>query len=164
MTRSPGGPGSALLFDIPIYRKSLEEQLAEEEALAQGHIAAMVNYRPESEARILAFQTIRSKPWAFNEVVAWVSVVGLTDMVKTYLSSRGGKYYRRPSGPFGEPDKLTELYIYPEHTNEVLAAEVRDAIVEALGEMPRLARRYVDFESYDRVAPNLDWRRALANS
>ena len=150
------------LFDIPVYRLAFDEWAAEAEKLAERHIKAMSEYRPERESRILAQQSIERQPWQFNEVIAWVIVVGLPDMVKVYLSRRKGqRFHRKPSGPFEEQNKLTELYVYPEHTDASLAAEVREAIETALKTEPGLSKRFVDFESFDHVAPNLDWRRAI---
>jgi hypothetical protein len=151
------------LFQIPVYRLPFDRWAAEGEDLAEGHMKAMSEYRPELESRILAYQSIKWQPWEFNEVIAWVVVVGLPDMVKVYLSRRKGqRFHRRPTGPFQRDERsLTELNVYPEHTNASLSSEVRDAITTALKTEPGLSKRFVDFESYDLVAPNLDWRQMI---
>jgi hypothetical protein len=83
-------------------------------------------------------------------------------MIKVYASEQDRRRFRRNVvAPFQPPYKLIELAIYPDHTDVSLAGEVRRAIVVALNQDPRLAKRYVDFRSYDLVAPNLDWRRAI---
>jgi len=150
------------MFQIPIYRKSFDEWSREVEAAMKPHVTAMSRYRPESEARVLAQQTIRWSTWEFNEVIAWVVVVGLSDMIKVYMSKRQGqRFHRKPQGLFEWGDKLTEVNLHSDHTNETIAAEVRTEIVDALQSLHGMRNRFVDFAAFDRIAPCLDWRCAM---
>ncbi len=66
-----------VMFQLPVYRKSIDDWSQEVEKEMEPHVTAMSRYRPESEARLLAQQTIKWTTWEFNEVIAWVAVVGL---------------------------------------------------------------------------------------
>jgi hypothetical protein len=150
-----------LLFQIPVYRLSVDDWADDEEKRAEPYVTEMSKIRPVEQARSLAAHLINSQEWEYNEVLGWIEVIGFHDVIKVYLHFRKGeRFHRHPTSHFERLYKMTEVWIEG-MTNSKIARELRESIVEEWKTDPRLKRRELDMRAFDKISPYLDWRSML---
>jgi hypothetical protein len=150
-----------LLFQIPIYRLTLDDWVEKESELAEPHVRAQSEIRPIEEARSIASYLIGWQEWDYNEVLGWIEVVGFHDVIKVYVHFRKGeRFHRHPTSHFERLYKMTEVWVEG-LTNGEIASDVRDSILEEMNSDPRVKRRHVDLRAFDKISAHLDWRAML---
>ncbi|MGH2557051.1 MAG: hypothetical protein ACRDHO_15250 [Actinomycetota bacterium] len=163
-----------MLFEIPVYRVSPDDWLAEVEQFAAKARAAYLRQLPagqepnpqsvESYERMLLASNDYNVPYEYNQVVGWVRVEwdGPGPSIKAYAYKVPQKRVRRGfSRRYEWEGKVFELLFIGDESPEEIADEVRSELMALTQGKELFAKRYADLEAFDCLAPRLDWRRLI---
>ena len=164
-----------LLFEIPVYRVSSDDWVAELEQFEVQHRDAYVRQIPEGvepnpraiESHLALCRRLAGYDTAYeyNQVVGWVRVKrDGTGVIKTYaykvMQKRFTKRFKAAGAKYEWPDKVLELW-FDDETSEQIAAEIRRKLLGLTKRGHTFPGRHLALEAFDALAPYLEWRGLL---
>jgi hypothetical protein len=167
-----------LVLEVPVYRVSPEEWSAEGDEIDRSVKDAYIRQlppgmepNPESVAHHVAvYQRIigRNVPYLYNLVVGWVRLECDHRVLKAEAyrvsQKRIMKQFRTTKAAHYEwAGKVMERWFHQE-TSLQIADEIREQLLGLTKRGAIFARRWLDLEAFDTLAPHVDWRGLLSIS
>jgi hypothetical protein len=161
-----------LLFEVPVYRTSVEKwaQLLEETR----HTVAVAYMRqwPQASEQSLTrhVQGYLSAvgldaPWLYSQVIAWVRVVwnGPGPVIKAYAHRI--PHQRIPvnfkTDRYDYLGKIFESWFHDDDSSNQIYSTVRSQLSKTVGTSGIFRQRFIDLEAFDTVSQHLNWRTAI---
>jgi hypothetical protein len=166
-----------LLFEIPVYRTSFDNYVAEMKAEKAAYMQRAASGYDETYASFNSDPKLRDDhlkrmeawfdrydwySWYYNDVVGWIRLEGHWDVIKAdYHFAREKRIVRRPKRrSFEWCGKTLEVWL----PHEATSAEIYKLVLSELQQLKRerpFRRRYIDLEAFQNVGPFIDWRNAV---
>lgn len=164
-----------LLFEIAVYRTSLDDHLKELESEKRAYMKRMEDGYSEYE-RSGADPEIRSKylkrmeyafydrrlTWFYNQVIGWIRLNGYWDVIKgDFFFAREKRLVREPkTRSFEWRGKALEVWLPHDATSK----EIYELLLSELNELRRerpFKGRFMDLEAFENIGPHIDWKNAV---
>lgn len=164
-----------LLFEIAVYRTSLDVHLAELDADKQAYMQRMKDgfeeyERPGADPQVKVDYMKRMEygfydqrlTWHYNQAIGWIRLNGHWNVIKgEYFFAREKKIVRRPrQRSFEWCGKALEVWLPYDATSR----EIFDLLVEEFEQIRRerpFKGRFIDLEAFKNVGPHIDWKDAV---
>jgi hypothetical protein len=159
------------IFDIPIYRKSINDFYNEIDAEFAEHVQWMIssdpNQRPlnkETKTRVKDSIVRKSGgPWQFNQIIGWLRLIAEGNKIGGHIWWIDAKRINR---------RMRNKILYLKTYSDVLqvffpkdsSTEIFNKLLERLTAMTKESKykkRYIDLDVFCRVGPFIDWRALL---
>jgi hypothetical protein len=157
------------IFEIPIYIGS-QAQYHEETTKREQRVRREVEkwYPPIYKINKKDIDEVATRinldkwlSWYYNQAVGFIRIYALKTQIRVeyfYIKEKVSKNVRKKS--FVWAGKLFDTLISPSRKNEEITLLLTNALKKSVKE--KLKYRFVDFESFETVAPHLDWQTLLS--
>jgi hypothetical protein len=151
------------IFDIPIYRCSLEQHKLELEREKEKFVSIATGDSPEMERLrknlSILYDDTKWYMWKYNEIIGWINLHSVGHLIKgdIYLTDKSKKITRRGKKTFINSRIAFDIPIYGRDTSEVIFSKV----LERLRSLPKtyqsLRKRYIDLTKFENAGRFIDW-------
>ncbi len=161
-------------FEIALYRCTLKVHGEDMETERKNYVGSFTKTDPDNmrlkELAERSFEDTRWYPWAYNDVIGWLSLYVDNDQpgVSTRADIKADFYRVTQKRILKRPrtkrlefcGKAFQLMFDPSCPSAEIYSEVR-AELERIRKEYRRTNRYLDLETIDEIGPLLNWRALL---
>lgn len=167
-------PGT-LLFEIPIYRTSVDEYIKEIQSEKDAYMKRVAEQwayyeRPGTDPSVRAEHFKRMeyafyegwRTWEYNQAIGWIRLLGHWDVIKAeYYFAREKKIVQKPRHrSFEWRGKTLEVWLSPRASSR----EIYDLVLADLKALRRerpFKGRFIDLDAFESIGPHVDWKNAV---
>lgn len=140
-----------ILFDIPIYRCSVNKYADEIKEIKDKHIRSM------EAIGLSPMQSFDFPSWRYNEIVGWVNISIWNNRIRAeywLVKQRIMKWLRRKE--FQAKGKLFVHHLRHKNMSSVdIYNALRQKLTSSFEEL--FPKYYLDITTFDNIGPSLDW-------
>ena len=154
-----------LLFELPVYRVSLEQWHQEKDEAADRlrRMHETDEYKVSNGiVRGIMWETHGGVPFPYNQAIGWLRVISDgPGAVKAYAYRMRGRRFDLNFKPRALEwrGKAFELSFTRDDGPETIAREIRSAILDTVKRGGSFPGRWIDLEAFETLAPVIDFHR-----